>query len=217
MPSDAGYRNWESLPLFDTGGNLPSAYLDGRFYVVSPGFEEESGGIQWSPEDGVILLPTHGPNNILHVPYRGSKAPLRGDKTRFTAPLLADYQEDFEAIEAARAVGRAMVWCPGIWPTEAFQAIEGEEYLLTRPIAHGIVPGITTVTHPLRIKLNGVLDEDAADVAGQTVTANATGELTVMYLAAFRVVVMEYARAVPRGNDFEISLILEEVVQGDFG
>lgn len=213
MP-DAGYRYWETLPLFDTGGNLPGVYLNGRFYPVW--LEEESGGIQWAPEDGVILLPTHGPNNIVHVPYRGSKAPLVGDKTVFTAAMLADYQEDLEAIELARALGRPLVFCPGIWPTEAFPAVAGQDYLLSRPVAQGIVPGITTVTHPHRIRLDGVLDETAATIGGQTVTANASGELSVKYLAAFKVVV-QLAHSVPAGNQYELTVTLDEVISGDFG
>jgi len=212
MSGTDGFMTWD--PPFGHAG-LPadgSIYLDGYFHRDWP-----EAGIEWRADDGVILIPMLAGNNVVQVPYRGSKAPLIGDKQVFTGGFLVDQEEDFKQIEKAIAKGRAVYFCPGLWRVEMFPAVAGSTYTLTRPLAAGIVPNVTAITHPLTLWKDDVEDTNCATVAGQTVTAVETGEIAVRYMPAFRVVFTEYSRAIAGVNDLGVTFALSEFVDGDFG
>lgn len=214
MSERGGIYTWERQPMLDAGGYLPAVWLDGRIY--DSWVEVEAGGISWRDEDGVVVLETHAGTHIVQVPYRGAAAPLVGNRKEFTTGLTADSLADYRHLEATRALGRPVYFCPGLWATDAFPASAGSSYTLTRPLAAGIVPGVSGVTHPVFVELDGVEDPSAADVAGQIVTANATGTLVVHYLAVFRVVILGFERSISDGNTLSIQLTLSECVEGNF-
>lgn len=212
MSGESGFMTWE--PPFGHAG-LPSEgaiYLDGHWHRDWP-----ENGIEWAPDDGVILLPMLAGNNVVQVPYRGSKAPLIGDKQVFTGGFLVDREIDFQQVEKVAAKGRPVYFCPGLWRLEIFPGVAGSTYTLTRPLAAGIVPGITALTHPPKFWKDDVEDANCATVSGQTVTVVETGEIAVWYLPAFRVVFTDYRRAITDVNDLGCTFTLSEFVDGDFG
>jgi hypothetical protein len=215
MSGDGGFINW--IPPFGHQG-LPqdgSIYLDGQFYRDWP--EVEGGGLSVAASDGVILLETLARTHIVQVPYRGTAAPLVGDKREFGVRFLVDREEDFIRFELSRQVGRLIYFCPGLWLADIFPATSGSVYSLTRPLASAVVPGVTSITHPPRFYLDGVEDANAATVTGQSVLANDTGELAVWYMPAFRVVILGFGYEIADVNDLRVSTTLSEGVIGSFG
>lgn len=215
MSGDGGFINW--TPEFGHQG-LPqdgSIYLDGHWYRDWP--EVEGGGLTWEDDDGVLVLAMLDGSHVIQVPYRGSKAPLIGDRKTFQAGFLADRESDYIALETAKSKGGPLDFCPGLWMVDSFNAVDGQTYTLTRPQAAGNVAGVTIGTHPPRFFLNGVEDADAATVENQTVTAAETGQLAVWYMPVFRVAILGYSRAIADVNDLRVSMTLAEIVGGDFG
>jgi hypothetical protein len=207
MSGDGGFINWS--PTFGHYA-LPqdgSIYLGTHFYRDVP--EEQ---MTVTASDGVLVLPTLAGTNILQKHYRGSDRPLKGDKREFTIAFLADREDDFIRFEIAQSEGQVLYFCPGLYVVESFQATSGSVYRLSRPLAAGIVPGVTAGTHPVRFYVNDVETEDAAVVAGQTLTASVTGKLAIWYLPAFRVVILGYQYNIDGVNDLRVQATLSEAI-----
>lgn len=215
MSGDGGFINW--TPPFGHQG-LPqdgSVYLGGKFYRDWP--ETGTAPHTMAPSDGVFVLETLARTHIVQRPYRGSKAPLKGDKREFTQGFLVDREEDYINLEIAQADGEPVYFCAGWWVVDSFPATIGSTYTLTRPLASGVVAGVTAGTHPSRFYLNGVEDADAATVSGQTLTALKAGRIAVWYMPAFRVVIQGLNAAIDDVNNLRVSMALAEIVTGDFG
>ena len=204
----SGYIDWNHDFLAD------AFYLNGRTFDV--GFEELAGGISWTDDDGVVVLESHAGTGIVQGFYRGEKAPVRLDRKKFSLSFLADSEEDFLHFEVTKALARPVFFCPHLWATDTWVATAGSTYTLSRPLAAGIIPGLAEPEQAPRVFVDGERDDDAAAVAGQTVTASASGELSVYYLAAFRVVVLGVSRDVTEYNKLLVRAQLREIIQGAF-
>jgi len=207
MP-DLGYSYWDPMFLVDP------PWFDGA--VLAAGGLPLQQPIDFSPGPGVLLLQSHADTDILQVPYAGSKSPAQKSRLTFSFILLGDFQEDYYRFKAARAKARPVYFCPGMRQVEAFDAISGTIYQLSRPLATGIVSGVSEGSHPTLVYLNGVLTPSAATVAGQSVTANASGVILVRYTPVHQVVVAELREQIIEENRLDVAITLQEVVLGTF-
>jgi len=130
----------------------------------------------------------------------------------FTGAWNVWSKEFAETIRSAGAAGTVFYFSPLDRRTDRFDATSGETYKLTRPLARGIVPWVTSLTHPDKILLDGVEDPSAATVSGQNVVANATGEIEVHYTPAYRVIWKRMSDSIPAANGFVVSFEFEEFV-----
>jgi hypothetical protein len=214
MSGDGGFIGWD--PSFGPQG-LPNGevYLDGTFFRDWP--EVGTAPHTMTPSDGVFRLRMLDASDVVQRPFRGSKAPLKGDHRDFTQGFLVDRQSDYIALERVQSKAGLVYFCAGWWLFESFDATTGSTYTLTRPLASAIVPGVTSGTHPPTFYLNDVEDAAAASAAGQTLTALKTGRIGIWYMPVFRVVVEGIQGAIDDVNDLRVTLTLAECVTGDFG
>ena len=168
--------------------------------------------IGWTVANGLVVVPTFAGTHVLQRPYYGADAPEDRRRVQFSVGMLCDDYDDYRAFARAAASGAAVYWWPSIYTTEVFEIAAGSTYKLTRPVAWTLASGVSNVTHPLDLYLDGVSDSGAATVSGQTVTAVKTGTLEINYSPIFKVVVLDLAQEVLSPNQMRISATLEEVI-----
>ena len=208
MSQPQGYQDWED-PLF----LLTRPYLDGSL-LSGPLFFT----VQRTPSPGVISLPTGAGTNIIQGDFAGAKSPDTKVHYEFSLSFdPVDDQGDYRLIMAAIAKGRAVYFTAGHPVVDVYQAISGQTYVLTRPLALGIVPDVTLATdYATRIYLNDVLTPGAATVAGQGFTANNTGEIRIEYTPVHRVLI-ELSESILGKNHIALNVTLTEQVTAGSG
>lgn len=161
---------------------------------------------------GLFALPTHGGTHVMQRLYRGDLKPADYSALRFSMTIRAALQAAWYAVKTARAKGAPFYFAPGIRQVDYFAATTGSTYRLTRPLATGIVTGITSGTHPTVVRLNGSVDPSAATVTGQDVVAAATGAISVEYTPAHLVYFASFNESIGDHNLAELNVTLEEVL-----
>ena len=168
--------------------------------------------ISWTTSSGLIVVPTFAGTHVLQRPYYGTDAPENRNRVSFSVSMLCDDYDDYRAFARSAASGAAVYWWPSIYTTEVFEITAAATYKLTRPVAWSLATGVSSVTHPLDMYLEGVADAASGSVSGQTFTAAKTGTLEISYSPIFRVVVLDLQQDVASPNEMRISCTLEEVV-----
>jgi hypothetical protein len=191
-----------------------------EFLVGNPFFDQSAllrgySALSWKESDVIFSLLTHAGTHILQKPYYGANRPLECPSFEFQASFEAGSETDYFLIRRAKRRGAAVYFCPYLWTEEVFDATSGEDYYLTRPLADGIVTGVTSTTHPLRIFLDDVEDNGSpsATVSGQTVTAGATGILAIRYMPVFKVVVSGLSDSLPAINGLDWQCSFNEAIE----
>lgn len=203
MPS--GAFGWTQEVLFD------QVFFGGRVFTNLN--EDAAGPLAMGQPPGVVLVGMHDGSNVPFSPYRGADRPLAADARTFQMSLLADDEADFYWMQALRSLGSGVYYCPGLPAVDAFQAVSGQTYQLTRPQAIGIWPAVTISTHPPRFVLDGAAAPGAATVTGRTVSALATGQLQVWYMPMYTVCfVGDLSHDIAEGGNYRITAQLGEVV-----
>lgn len=198
----SAYFDW-TKPIF-----LDQVYFGGRFFN---NLNEDSAGplVQTDPP-GIVLVPTHAGTAIPFAPYRGADKPLAAGGSVFSVAMLADDESDFYWMLGLRSQGAGVYYCPGLPAADSFQAVSGNAYQLTRAQASGIVPGVTTAP---TILLAGVETPGAASVSGRTVSATASGLLTIWYMPVYTVCfTAEVVRTISVSGQLVLNTTLAEVV-----
>jgi len=183
-------------------------YLDGRTFDALDG----PSGISWSQTSGLIVVRTLAGTHVLLRPYYGTGAPTGRDALTFSMSFLIADEDDYRAIQLACAKAASVYMCPFVRCLETFDATSGSSYSLSRPLATGIVTGVTAVTHPSVILLAGAVSPGSGSVSGQTLSATATGQVGVEYTPVFRVV-PRIAQEFSEPNGLVVALDCEEVIQ----
>jgi len=183
-------------------------YLDGRAFDPLDG----PSGISWSQTSGLIIVRTLAGTHVLLRPYYGTGAPTGRDALTFSMSFLIANEDDYRAVQLACAKAAAVNFCPFVRCLETFDATSGSSYSLSRPLATGIVTGVTTSTHPSVILLAGAVSPASGSVSGQTLTAAATGQIGVEYTPCFKVV-PRISQEFAEPNGLVVSLDCEEVIQ----
>lgn len=200
--ASGGYLYW-TQNWFDQ-----QPWLDGRQLSAVGGPSQ----ISWTSASGLIIVPTCAGTHVLQRPYYGTDAPSDRRRLAFQLSMLCDDYDDYRALARAAARGSAVNWWPGVYATEVFTITNASTYKLARPVAWSTITGVTAVTHPLDMYLDGVQDLTAATVSGQTLTAADSGVLEVHYSPVFKVVVLDLAQEVSEPNLMMVSCTLEEVL-----
>lgn len=194
---------WEYPQVMDL-----APYLDGRTFDALAGPDS----ITWSPSSGLIVKTTLAGTHVIQRPYTGSTSPALRQRYTFGASLLAANEDDYRAINLAESRGAAVYWCPFVRTIETFDATSGSTYTLSRPDANGIVTGVTGSTHPYAILLAGVVSPGSGAVSGATLTAAATGVISVEYTPVFRVIIRTMHTS-QGPNRLIVGLQMEEVIE----
>lgn len=193
------------VPPFD------KPFFDGSYFVG-----KMSAPVSWEPANNVIILPTLAGGAIVQQLYTGAKGPSIHQAYPFQLQWIVGHQEDYERLLAAKAHGRPVSLFVGYTACDMFLAQSGSTYTLSRPIAVGVVTGLTDPPYSVRLLLDGVLTPSCATVSGQTVTAAATGEITVLYPPVHYVIVTTLKHKYTSVNNLQIDATLQEVIQGSF-
>lgn len=204
------YRDWN--PGSGTGGWLyekpwmGTAFTQRKMFIF--GFDAGLGS---------SLVQTHSGNHSHVGIYRGTKAPDEYSRYIFNVTFRHREYADLTLLQRLYRSGNTFDFSVGIRTTDEFTATSGQTYTLSRPIAAGVVTGITTSTHPHEILLNGSSNPSAASIATQTVTANNTGTITVTYTPLFSVKMTSFNTSFPGEGIMDTTFVLEESIEGDFG
>lgn len=201
MPStDQGYNSW------DDGFLQGGPYLNGLQVPKFQAYKRE-------PQEGVLFgLSTHANTKIAQRLYHGIEAPRIRQGFNFSGNWRIWDKEFIEAIREAVGAGEPFLFAPLDRCTDVFDAIDGSSYQLTRPLARSVVSWVTDLTHPDLIKIDGVTDPTAATISGQTVTAAATGVLTIHYTPIYEVIGKTISDDIPTNNGYDLSFVFEEFV-----
>lgn len=197
MP-ELGFAEFTDPFIFD------QMYLGGTWVPQRPVHEE--------PAPGCWALPTLAGTHIFQRPYRGDTKPADYRKLSFSFVVDAERDAAWRAVHLLKARCAPFYFSTGIRRTDVFAATSGTVYDLTSPLAAGIVPGVTSVTHPTRVTLNGVDSPSSATVSGQTATANDTGEIGVEYTSVHLVYFSQFALVVNEHNAASLAITLEEIL-----
>lgn len=203
MSNNRGYLHW-TTPHYDPD----TVYIDGMF--VETGMQ----GLSKKPSSGTLFhMKSHANTSILQQLYFGPEAPQRRDGVDFSVEFQVFVDELLEKLRSISSLSNWFYFCPFDRQADIFDAVSGSSYTLVRPLARSVVPGVTSVTHPDLIYLDGVLDGAAASVSGQTLTANATGVIRIDYTPAYRVVLLgDITERIGDIGEILVSMTLNEVV-----
>lgn len=198
----AGWAHWP-----DSGGPpfmTDEMYLDG---VMLPWrqVDEDLAQSCWA-------LPTQGATHQFQRQYRGETKPKDKSVLAFSFDFQVDHHATWAALDNAKAKCAPFYFTSGIRRTDIFPAVSGTVYRLTRPLAAGIVPGVTALTHPTIVMLDGAVDAGAATVSGQNVTANDTGTIAVEYTPVHLVYFTAFPLRVDAHNSAVRSVGLAEIL-----
>lgn len=203
MTTDQGYARW------DDGYLRPFCYINGlRINLGASAYTK-------TPQEGSLwALKTHAGTHIVQRAYRGPEAPRERKGFRFTGRMQVNSQDRAEALRAACVHGGPFYFANLDRATDVFDAVIGEAYKLTRPLATSVLAseGVDETSHPTKILLDGVVDPTAASITGQVVTAADTGVLTIHYTPIYRVITLDWAETIEKFNAFDFDFTFEEVV-----
>lgn len=199
MAPEPGYAHFSEPYLLD------EVYIDGAFTPQWPGMSAE-------PSPGLWAIPTAGRTHKLQRQYQGDDKPKMYHCLKWSVPVAALAQTTWEAFKRAWSRGGAFYFATGIRYPDLFPAVSGQSYKLSRPLALGIVPGVTELDFPTIVRLDGVVTPSAATVVGQAVTANATGEIEVYYTPVHRVIFTAFPETINEHNLATATLAFEEVL-----
>jgi hypothetical protein len=201
MPNNEGFLGWDDSFL-----QGEAAYLDGlRVPQVK--------GLEVAPQEGTLWgLRTHANTMIAQRLYHGPEAPKTRRGIDITGSWKVFSKEFAEKLRSCAAAGAVFYFAPLDRRTDRFDAVSGETYKLTRPLARSIVPWVSAVSHPDKILLDGVVDPTAATISGQNVVANDTGEIEVHYTPIYRVIGRRMSESIQQANSFVVSFEFEEFV-----
>lgn len=203
MSNNEGYLHWPS-PHYDPD----TIYIDGL--MVETGIQ----GFSKKPSASTLFhMKSHANTSILQRLYFGPESPLRRDSYDFSLEFQVWLDTLIEKLRSISVRGSWFYFCPFDRQTDIFNATSGTAYKLTRPVARGIVTGVTSATHPDLIYLDDTLDGTAATISGQTVTANDTGVIRVDYTPAYKVVLLgDITERIGEIGELLLSVTLNEVV-----
>lgn len=207
-----GYSFWHEKS--GTYQFLDSFYLNGKFFACLP--EEDNPYGEQDVEGAVILVGLDG-SGIIQVPFRGDAAPLNLDRKSFSFGFLVDSEDDFIALQFAKAAGEPVPFCSGSWVTEMFPATAGQTYSLSRPSADSVLPSMPGVDLTPKIYLEGERSDGSASVVGSRVTALATGRIGVYYMPVYYVGFTSLSKTLQAYNNFVIQAEIVEVGISNFG
>jgi hypothetical protein len=198
------------LSLTGTGGiaNFEDDYLLDEIWI--DGNFIKNVGLRMQGAAGVWALPTAAGTHIFQRPYRGDSKPKNFDAYRFSLTIRAVDEDSWYFIKRARAKAAPFYFASGIRVEDEFAATSGSSYRLSRPLASGVVTGVTSVTHPTVILLNGAVSPSSGSVSGQTLTASATGAITVIYTPVHAVWFAGWTEDAGTFNGADASIELEE-------
>jgi hypothetical protein len=198
----AGWAHWpdDGHPPF----MVDEMYLNG---TMLPWHE-----VQEEPAPSCVASPTHGGTHQFWRPFRGALKPKDYSALAFSFDFQADDYATWAALDEAKATCAPFYFTAGLRKTDTFPATSGTVYRLSRPLASGIVPGVTSGTHPVVVKLNGVVDAGAATVAGQNATANDTGTISIEYTPVHLVYFTAFPLRVDAYNSAVRSVGLQETL-----
>lgn len=208
--AESGYLDW--LAGGGTGRFLYEKPWVGGAFTSKP----MPTSITWTPRITQRLVEKHDGTHVRVGTYRGDKAPEQYSAYGFSFQWLHKYDEDWNRFEDLFAGGATFTFSIGIRAVDVFEATSGQTYTLSRPIAAGVVTGVTTSTHPHEIFLDGASDPTAASIATQTVTANDTGTIKIRYTPLFTVEFAAFSTVVANTNRMLSSVSLVEAITGDF-
>lgn len=198
-----GYGDWSREVL-----KSPPYLLDRHMFAI---FEEAAGGVSQTFAGGAAVVVDLEGNGHAQGFYRAAGKSLRADRLDMTVSVIVDEQDDLVTCKRAKGTPSGVPWCPYLWDLEEFDAVDAGVYALARPHAAGLVPGVTTGTHPPLILLDGVEDAGAATVTGTVVTAAATGRISVYYMPLYSVMVTALSEATTVYPVMTVQLSIEEV------
>lgn len=206
--SDEGYLGWTPELFFET------PWLDGAFLSEAP---EE--GVNSGPAPiGVVTVPMLNGRDVTQRLIGGAKAPEALERQTWSMSM-APSETDYARIQSARAKGYPVHFSLGGRVSDYYRGVvAGDERTLSRPLAAGVVSGVTSMTHPVELLWDGAVDAGAATVTGQTVTVvNAgPGDLEVRYTPVYLVRVEAVPWSVPQTGELVLDMVLTEVFGGDF-
>lgn len=191
--ADPGYVGFDVNYLIG-----PQWYLAGAWVPSRP--------VKSDPSPGVIPLPTHGGTHIVQRRWRGSNRPAKYDALVWSFMVRADDEAAWYALKRAVALAAPFYFATGMRRTDAFPAVAGRSYPLTRPLAASVVPGITEITHPT------VVTGGSGSASGQLFTASSTGLLTVDYTPVHLVVATQFPEEIPQENQLDAQIELTEIL-----
>lgn len=200
MSEDQGFNHWED------------GFLQGGLYLAGLEVPKLQAYRRDQQEGTLWGLKTHANTMIAQRLYHGPEAPRLRRGYNFSGKWLIWDRAFIEKIREATGSGEPFYFAPLDRATDTFDAVSGETYKLVRPLARGIVPWVTAVTHPDGIELDGVVDLAAATVSGQNVVANDTGVITVHYTPAYKVIGKTISDDIPTNNGYDLSFMFEEFV-----
>lgn len=196
--NDRGYIEWE-VPHFDPG----EVYLDG--YFIPTGLQSHQ---RKSSGSSMFHMKTHKNTSILQKLYFEEAAADLRDGYNVSFMLQVFIDELMAKAKQIESLGTWFYFCPFDRVTETFRATNGQTYKLSRPLAAGIVTGVTSLTHPVVVLLDGTETPSAASVTGQTVTAAADGLIQIDYTPVYKMVAVG-------GVDFSVNEINEIIAKMD--
>lgn len=201
MSNNEGFLSWDDGFL-----QGEAAYLNGLRVPMMTAFDA-------TPQEGTVWgLRTHANTMIGQRLYHGPEAPNLRRGVDFSGTWKVFSKTFAERLRAAGASGDVFYFAPLDRRTDRFDAVSGETYKLTRPLARSIVPWVSAVSHPDKILLDGVVDPTAATISGQNVVANDTGEIEVHYTPIYRVIGRRMSESIQQANSFVVSFEFEEFV-----
>ncbi len=157
-------------------------------------------------------IATHANTHVTQKLYHGAEAPRLRQGFDFVGKMQVGAQDIADALRDAEVNGTYFLYTPLDRRTDIFDATNGNSYLLTRPLASSIL-AVDESSHPTEILLDGVVDPSAANVAGQSVAAQATGVITIRYTPIYRVLALECTVSVPKFNAYDVDYRFSEVVR----
>lgn len=194
---------------------LPKPWFDGAFLEFAL-----QANVSFKGDDATVTAKTMAGTTIMQRAYQGAKSPGNKSPNVFTMPLLGDSQEEFEIFQRAQAGGEPVQFCAGFRFPDVFPfAVDGNTYTLTRPLAKSVIPDgpqFVWANYAETVWLNGTLSPSSASASGQTLTAADSGKIAIHYTPIHWVRVKDVSAALPTVNGLAVTVILEELIRGDF-
>lgn len=202
-----GYLTWDSRFL------QGAPQLDGKQWTAH-GIPLE---LTWqeTTDSEPFIIPVASGEHILQSPIADDAAPDNPPRIIFRMPVQLIDEEVYFRLLRAKRQGTAVQFVPYLWDEDVFAgATVAMVRSLTRPVAWGVVSGVTSGTHPAIFYKNGVVDTDCCALSGtlsQTVTVAEAGDIVVRYMPVFSVVVREVSGKLEDVNGAVCDVTLEEV------
>lgn len=173
----------------------------------------------WDAEDletGLIVEPNAEGTVVLWRAWRSGTLPRAISRFRFSLLLEAHDETTWYRFARARSLAQPVWFIAGMRPVESFDVADGETIALSRPRASDVgVGSVDEGVHPTVFYIDGEPDTAPGtwDDAQNFTVSGYDGLLQIAYTPAFRVIVAAMPESVPRFNQVDSNIILEEVTQ----